>query len=309
MLKIGILHHDIEPAELKFKEMFQQEGCLIDFLDIREVSKEKLLNYDFIFNRVYSSVASRDFKILKKTLFLLKFLERKGIKCVNSLKASIADYSKFELYKFLSEKGIPTPPTIFIGSRKSIKKCSESAVKEFGFPIVVKRNCGGKSYEVNRVHSLDELKTSLNKMFDLAEEQGYGAGFILQKFMKSIRDHDCRVGVIEGQFAFSYARSYISKNSEDKWMSSTSGGSYEFPYAATTPEIEISINANLAVDSSFSESDIILTEEGPYIIEVNPTPGYFVDSIDDLERMKIFVEKIINESKPERSQTPAEFYN
>ena len=88
-LKIGILHHDLELAELKFKEIFENKGCFVDFINVKDVSEDQLLNYDIIFNRVYSSVASRDFKILNKTLFLLKFLEEKSVKCINSFKSSL----------------------------------------------------------------------------------------------------------------------------------------------------------------------------------------------------------------------------
>ena len=297
-LKVAILHHDIEPTESKFKELFEQKECLVDFIDIRVALEEEFLDYDLVFNRVYTTVAAGDFEILNKTLCLLKNLEEKGINCVNSFKSSLADYSKFELFNLLSSFGIPTPPTIFINSKNSIKKCLKKASKEFGFPLVIKRNCGGKSYQVTRANSFDESVKILEEMFDLAEKQNYHSGFVLQKFVKPLKEHDCRVGAVNGEFIFSYARSYISKNSEDKWISSTSNGSYEFPYSATQEEQEIAIKANLATGSFFSESDIILTEDGPFVIEVNPTPGYFVDSIDDIERMEKIVNSFVNSVRP-----------
>ncbi|PIN94333.1 hypothetical protein COU53_04065 [Candidatus Pacearchaeota archaeon CG10_big_fil_rev_8_21_14_0_10_30_48] len=293
-LKIAILHHNIEPTEIKFNEYFIQEGCEVFFFDIRQVKIEDLFDCDLVFNRVYSSIASQDFKVLSKTLSLLKSLEERGIKCVNSYLASLADYNKYELYKLLKKQKIRTPPTLFIKSRKKIEVVSDKAIKNFGLPIVAKRNCGGKSYEVSLAHSKEELLQILNKMFDLAEDQNYGAGFILQKFMKSVRNHDCRVAVVEGNFLYSYSRSFIPRNSKYKWMASTSGGSVERPYNSTKEEIEIAKKANLAINSSFSESDIILTSKGPCIIEVNPSAGYFIDSIDDLERMKLIVKNLIN---------------
>ncbi len=293
-MRIAILHHDIEPTELKFRELFLQQGCIVNFYDIRKVSEKDLSSYDIVLNRVYSSVASRDFNILNKTLYLLKNLEKMNIRCINSYFASLADYNKYKLFKALHENDIPTPSTIFVGSKKEIRLYAKRAIKEFGFPIVVKRNCGGKSYEVSRVDSYKELIFTLNKMFELAEKQNYKAGFIIQKFIKSTRKHDCRVGVVNGEFLFSYARSFISRNSEDKWMASTSGGSIEFPYSCTNDEIELALKSNEAIGASFSESDIIMAKEGPYVIEVNPTPGYFINSIDDLDRMNLVVQKILN---------------
>jgi len=299
-MKIAIIHHDLEFTENKFKQMFEDRGCYVDFLDIRKINREneeQLKNYDIILNRVYSSVASRDFNSLLKTLALLKRLEENNIKCINCLGASLTDYSKYELYKVLSTYGIPTPSTIFVSSKKYIKNSREKAIKNFGFPIVIKRNCGGKSYDVTRVYSLNELTYKLKNSFKLAEEQGYKGGFLLQKYIESVREHDCRVAVIEGKFAFSYARSFISRNSKDKWMASTSGGSSEFDYKALSEEKEIAIKANLAIGASLSESDVIMTKTGPYIIEVNLTPGYFVDNTKDLNRMKLIVDNIISHNK------------
>jgi len=74
-MKVAILHHDIEPVEFRFREFFENKGVKADFFDIREVHEEELFDYDLVFNRVYSSVASRDFAVLNKTLHILELLE------------------------------------------------------------------------------------------------------------------------------------------------------------------------------------------------------------------------------------------
>jgi len=297
-MKIVILHHDIEPPELKFKDLFLNEGATVDLRDIREVSIEELLDYDVVFNRVYSSVASRDFDALVKTLTLLKGLQERGVKCVNSYESMMLDYSKYELFKALSKIGIKTPPTILINSTRSIKKIALKAIEEFGFPLVVKRNCGGKSYEVTRAHTEEELITTLKEMFKKGKLERYRGGFLLQKFIKPLRDHDCRVGVVNGEFIFSYARTLKPRNSEDNWMASTSNGSVEFLYSPTEEEKNIAITANNLLGVSFSESDVSLTSEGPYIIEINLSPSYFLDSLDDVERMRIIVKEIVGAPAP-----------
>ncbi|MEX0920312.1 MAG: ATP-grasp domain-containing protein [Candidatus Pacearchaeota archaeon] len=292
--KVALLHHDMESPELKFKELFEQRGVLIDLVDIRSTSKKELLDYDLIINRVYSSVVSRDSDILKKTLNLLRILEISGKKCINSYRSSRADYSKFELFKELSSKGIPTPKTVFLNSEHRIEKVSKLAEKRLGFPIVVKRDCGGKSYDVDMVKSFDDLVSSLKEKFRVASQEGYNKGFILQEFVSSVREHDCRVGIVGGNFEFSYARSFIPRGSEEKWIASTSGGSVEFEYSPSEAEVNVAMRAASVLDASFSESDIIMTSKGPFVIEVNISPSYFVDSIDDLHRMEIIVNNLIN---------------
>lgn len=300
--KIAILHHDIEPPEIKFKEIFENKGFGVDLIDIRKTSKRELLDYSLIMNRVYSSVASRDFKMLRKTENLLKNLEKEGKTCINSSKVSSIDYSKFKMFKELSRLGIPTPKTLFVKSSERIQEVSEKAVRKLGLPIVIKRDCGGKSYDVSKVNSLNELVTSLRDKFEVSKEQNYAGGFILQKFIVSNRDHDCRVGFVEGEFAFSYGRSFVSRDSDEKWIASTSGGSMEFDYSAGADEINVARMANLGLNISFSESDVIMTNDGPCIIEVNISPGYFIDSIEDLRRMETIVERILSKYFSLRSE-------
>lgn len=291
---IAILHHDIEPAEIKFKELFLNRGCNVSLFDIRSVSEKELKNFDFVFNRVYSSVASRDYEMLSKTLKLLKKLDKIGIICANSHIASKADYSKYDLYKLLVKNNISTPKTFFVKTDKEISTVSKKALSKLSFPIVVKRNCGGKSYEVKRVYSEKELLSSLREMFDLAKKQNYLGGLLIQEFVPSIRDHDCRVAISNNNFLYSYARTFISRDSEDKWLASTSGGSYEVNYNSTFEEISLAKRANKAINCLFSESDVIMTKNGPCIIEINPSAGYFVESEDDLNRMEVIVQSFLN---------------
>ena len=291
---IAILHHDLEPAEIKFKELFLNKGCNVSLFDIRFVNEKDLKNFDFVFNRVYSSVASRDYETLSKTLKLLRKLEKKGVICVNSYLASKADYSKYELYKLLVKNNVYTPETFFVKTDKEISTVSKKALSKLSFPIVVKRNCGGKSYEVKRVYSEKELLSALREMFDLAKKQNYLGGLLIQEFVPSIRDHDCRVAISNNNFLYSYARTFISRNSEDKWLASTSGGSYEVNYDSTFEEISLAKKANKAINCLFSESDVIMTKNGPCIIEINPSAGYFVESEDDLNRMEAIVQSFLN---------------
>ena len=117
-MKIIILHHDLEPEEIKIKEILEQKGFLAELKDIRDVDIEEIEGNSVVLNRVYASVANRDFSSIEKTLDLLKKLEAKGIPCINSYFTSLYDYNKFEAYKKLKENGILTPETILVDSEQ-----------------------------------------------------------------------------------------------------------------------------------------------------------------------------------------------
>ena len=100
-MKIAILHHDLEDSEKKMQELLVEGGILVKMLDVREASIEDFYDVSFVLNRVYASVANRDYSSISKTLALLKALEEKNIKCLNSYLTTFYDYSKYDSYKNL----------------------------------------------------------------------------------------------------------------------------------------------------------------------------------------------------------------
>jgi glutathione synthase/RimK-type ligase-like ATP-grasp enzyme len=293
-MKITILHHDLEPAESKLRDLFEDRGVIVDLVDVRDADFDLLKGSDLIINRVYSSVASRDYASVVETLSLLKKLESSGVECLNSYIASLYEYSKFDAYKVLSEQGVLTPSSIFVDFEDNIDSVCGKAVEELGMPIVIKRNCGGRSQDISRVNSEKELNKVLREKFESAKENGYGGGFILQEFIRSSRDFDCRLGVINGEFSFSYKRSLISYNSKDKWLASIGKGSVMGNYDALDVEVKLALEVNDVTKCTFSESDVIFTEDGPCVIEINPIPGYDIDDEHDMTNLQKFVEFVVN---------------
>lgn len=292
-MRVAILHHDLEFAEKKIAEVFKEKGHDSYLIDVRSAKPSDFENTDLVLNRVYASVANRDYQSIKKTLELLKELEEKGIECLNSYRTSVFDYDKYLSSVAMTEAGIQNPQTILIDENKDTKETAEYLVKELGFPIIIKRNIGGRGKDVSRVSTAEEIVINLEDKFMTSKEEGYLGGFIAQEFAKTNRDHDCRLGVINGDVVFSYSRSLIASNSEDKWLASTSNGSTEGIYEAEDIEKKMGIKASNSIGAQFNELDIMFTDEGPTIIENNPTPNYF-DEIDDHKRIEQFVYVILN---------------
>jgi len=291
-MKVAILHHDLEHAEKKIYELFKEGDHEAFLIDIRNAKVGDFDNVDLVLNRVYASVANRDCLSIQKTLELLKELEDRGIFCLNSYKTSLFDYNKYASFLSMQEKGIPTPKTIFIGQDSmNLDTVCKKLMDELSFPMIVKRNIGGRGKDISRVGDSDELLRDLENKFDNALKENYFGGFVAQEFIKSNRDHDCRLGVIDGKVAFSYSRSLIAYGTKDPWLASTTNGSVEGIYEAESGEKEIGLLASDSIGSRFNELDIMFSEEGPIIIENNPTPNYF-DCAEDLERIEAFVSKV-----------------
>ncbi len=293
-MRIGILHHDLEFAEKNIAEVLTKKGAETELVDIREQGIERILEKcDLVLNRVYASVANRDYSSIPKTLELLKSLEQKGIICINSYKTSLFDYNKYESFLKMKEEGLPTPETILIENEENLEEKTKEICERLKFPLIIKRNIGGRGKDISRITTYEDALKNLKEKFKNAKKEGYGGGFIAQKFIKSSRNHDCRIGVINGNVEFSYSRSLISLNSEDAWLASCTNGSVEGIYNAEKPEKEISLKASKKIGSEFNELDIMFTKKGPVIIENNPTPNYF-DEPEDRKRIAQFTDIILN---------------
>ena len=291
--EVAIVHHDLEETEKKLAELLKDQGVKVRLVDIREAKINDFLKSDLVLNRVYASVANRDYSSIRKVLVLSKWLEKIGIKCLNSYQTSLFDYNKFEAYKIMKENDIPTPETIFIKDLEEVENSIEACIEIFPFPMVIKRNAGGRGKDISKVESKEELKKELKNKFEIAKQEKYEGGFIVQELLKPSREYDSRIGITAGDFCFSYKRSLVSLDEKEAWIASTSNGSMEDDYEASLEERELAAKASKLIGAEYNELDIYFTENGPSIIEHNPTPNYFVDDVDDLERMQKFVDFII----------------
>jgi RimK family alpha-L-glutamate ligase len=290
-MKIIILHHDLEETEIKIKSFLEERGMSVSLLDIRNVDFESFKEVDIVLNRVYASVANRDYKSIQKTLKFLKLLEEKGIYCWNSYKTTLYDYNKFESYRLLKANNIPTPETLFIGSKNDISLFVEDASKYLGFPMIVKRNSGGRGKDVSKVNSNEELKKDLLRKFKNAEKEGYEGGFIAQEFIHSSKSFDCRLGVIDSKIAFHYGRTLISIRGGKKWLASVSKGSKRVNCDISEIENDLGLKVSRLINSDFNVVDLMFTEKGPVVIENNPTPNYNPNS-GDVFKEEDFLEAI-----------------
>lgn len=277
-MKIAILHQDLEYQEEVIKSEFEKKGFHCSLFDVRTLVKDDLLSFDLVLNRVFASVANRDYRDNLTTLEILAFLEDNSIKVINSLEATKVDYSKYYASKLLLDNGVLTPKTFFCNDLSNETLSSlDSFLSELSFPVILKRDLGGRAKDLHKVNSKDKLLallkdklTSVNSLDD-----GYAAGYIVQEFVESILDHDYRISVIAGDVCFSSTRSLLDFDGSGKpWLSSASNGSKVLFTDAPRNVIDLAKKSTSVIGALLNEVDIIITAKGPYLIENNPTPNF-----------------------------------
>ncbi len=281
---IGIIYDGKKKADWaikSFKEEFEKRSisvCLFDANQIEVVLPlkslenhsipefEKLVRegYKIWMNRIYPSDSDRG--VIDKGLSIVSWLNSRNYVTINPLTACAADYDKNFAYQLMREYDVPTPKTKLITGRNGDL---EELAKEFSFPLIVKRNTGGKGLGVRKINSKEELKEFFSS------EEMFSEKYLVQEFVKSCKNYDVRIGVVDGEALISYGRTFVKKgNGEGDWMASCNHGSRIIDYEASEEEKRLAVLASKAIGAKLNEVDIQITKDGHVIIENNPSPGY-----------------------------------
>jgi len=294
-MKIIILHHDLEWTEQEIEKIIQNKfNGEVHKFDIRNTSIEEIkkTNPTLILNRVYASVANRDFESLKKNLNLLKELEKQGFLIINSLETSKSDYSKNYAFQQMQKNQISTPKTIVFSKKLDISQ----TIKELGgFPVIIKRDSGGRGKDLQKCESIEEIFQAVNQIKNSPE---YYGEIIIQEFIVPKTDYDYRVWVIGGNIIFHHTRNLISqKENEKPWLASRSLGSNIQIKKQELPQeiIELAKKASKSIKADFNVLDIMESEKGFVVIENNPTPNLRPEyqEIIGFDPVEFLIEQII----------------
>lgn len=274
MKNIAILHEELERPEKELeKHLLKRDNIHVKRFDIRINTFKDIMNFNptIVLNRVYASVANRNWKMIKFSLKLIKKLEKKGIMVINSFNTTKADYSKYRAYILMKSAGIRTPKTIrytkYLSLTNMVKKLG-------GYPIIVKRDSGGRGIGLAKCTSKEEMGTAIAS---IKNSEDYRGEIIFQEFVESIEPKDYRICIVDNEVIYYHGRELISMNSSEKpWIASKSLGSKIFPVKKEVPQDlkKFVVRATNSIGAIFDVLDVIKTKKGYTVIEHNPTPSF-----------------------------------
>jgi RimK family alpha-L-glutamate ligase len=295
-MNIGILVQDLEDQEKEIQLELERKGISSEIIDVRKTNLEYLSKKDLILNRVFASVANRDYKDNLKTLDYLEKLEEKGTRCVNSFFTTLCDYNKYFSSKVMKDNGVINPETFLVQNESHLVK-AKNFFKEYGEkrnqPVVFKRNMGGRGKEIFLISNKKELE---KKVLESLSNKDYNAGYILQEFIKSDLPYDYRISVIGEKIVYSMTRSFIDSGDGNSWISSMTLGSKETLVDAPEKVKEAAIKATKSIGAFFNDVDIIVKDDVPYIIENNPTPN-FAKRKEASKKKELVIKNLVEEIK------------
>jgi len=166
--------------------------------------------------------------------------------------------NKFYSMKILAESNVNVPDSVYTISPDT----AVDAAKKLGYPVIMKTIGGAGGTGVMRASSESELKPVMDTM------KAFKQDICLQEY-KEHDGTDNRILVI-GDHTVGYQR---SSSGENEWRSNIAEGGTRKKAEITDELRETALTAARSTGFDICGCDIIDTDDGAYVLEVNGAPG------------------------------------
>lgn len=214
----------------------------------------ELANYDAVIPRIGASVTFYGAAVVRQ-------LEMMGVFCVNDSVAITRARDKLRSLQLLSKKGIGLPITGFAHSLDEIKDLIKMVG---GPPLVIKFLEGTQGIGVILVETSKAARSVLEAFF------GLKVNIMVQEYIKESGGADIRCFVVGGQVVAAMKR---QAKSPEEFRSNLHRGGIATSIDITEEERNMAIRTAHIIGLNVAGIDIVRSNRGPLIMEVNASPG------------------------------------
>ncbi|MEP1356334.1 MAG: 30S ribosomal protein S6--L-glutamate ligase [Tateyamaria sp.] len=266
-LRIAVLSREDNYSTRRLVEVGEARGHTVEvinttrcYMAINAMAPEvhydgkRLPRYDAVIPRIGASVTAYGTAVIRQ-------FETTGTYCVNGSAGITASRDKLHAHQILAGKKIGMPTTAFAASphdTANILGLVGSA------PVIVKllESTQGKGVV------LAETKKAAESVIDAF--RGLRANFLVQDFVKEAAGEDIRCLVVDGKVVASMKRT----GAEGDFRSNLHRGGSAKSVRITKAERETAVRAARAFRLGTSGVDLLRSEAGPKVLEVNSSPGF-----------------------------------
>ena len=266
-LRIAVLSREDNYSTRRLVEVGEARGHTVEvinttrcYMAINAMAPEvhydgkRLPRYDAVIPRIGASVTAYGTAVIRQ-------FETTGTYCVNGSAGITASRDKLHAHQILAGKKIGMPTTAFAASphdTANILGLVGSA------PVIVKllESTQGKGVV------LAETKKAAESVIDAF--RGLRANFLVQDFVKEAAGEDIRCLVVDGKVVASMKRT----GAEGDFRSKLHRGGSAKSVLITKAELETAVRAARAFGLGTSGVDLLRSEAGPKVLEVNSSPGF-----------------------------------
>lgn len=267
-MNIGILSRDRHLYTVKrLREAANEAGHRPVFLNILKCALctqtdklaiyyqgKKLAKLDVVLPRIGTTVTNYG-------LAVVRHFEEMGTPMVNSSRAIQMSRDKFSTMQLFARRGIPIPKTILLKSITGLEKII-SLVD--GTPCILKTNTGTQGIGVMLAESPEATQSILEAVWALSERD-----IQIQAFVDESRGKDIRALVVGDEVVAA-----MERVSTAGFRSNIHRGALGRLVHLDDEQYEVAIKAARALGLNVAGIDMILTNDGPVVLEANSSPGF-----------------------------------
>jgi glutathione synthase/RimK-type ligase-like ATP-grasp enzyme len=255
-LKVAILCNKVDWTERELLTLFNLRNHESHFFTIDD---PEIFESDLVINRYTpTSVSSDKNFILVNYLEVIDKLKSLNIPVINGKNASICNLNKAASSVVMNIDMIRTPLTIVCNNPDSALLIAKEMLK---FPFVKKPVMGSEGKDVKLVETQQQI-----------QKENWSTDYALQPFLRSIETHDYQIYICDNTLLFGHRRKLT-----DSWLGSLQKGSEIESIDNSQIPIDViaeAMRATKAINAWLNCCDIIMTKDGPYVIENNTTPTF-----------------------------------
>ncbi|WP_295899571.1 30S ribosomal protein S6--L-glutamate ligase [uncultured Vibrio sp.] len=214
---------------------------------------EELPHYDAVIPRIGSSITFYGTAVVRQFEMMNTF-------CINESAAITRSRDKLSSLQLLSKEGIGLPRTGFANKPDKIKDLIKNVG---GAPLVVKLLEGTQGIGVVLADT-DKAAESIIEAF-----MGLKANILVQEFIQEAKGADIRCFVVGGKVIAAMKR----QAGEGEFRSNLHRGGTAQLVKLTKEERATAVNAAKAMGLNLCGVDILQSDRGPVVMEVNSSPG------------------------------------
>jgi len=266
-LRIAVLSREDNYSTRRLVEVGEERGHTVEVIDttrcymaINAMAPEvhydgaRLPRYDAVIPRIGASITPYGTAVIRQ-------FETIGTYCVNGSAGITASRDKLHAHQVLASKRIGMPTTAFAASPKDTSNLMGLVGTA---PLIVKllESTQGKGVV------LAETKKAAESVIDAF--RGLKANFLVQDFVKEAAGEDIRCLVIAGKVVAAMKRT----GADGDFRSNLHRGGSAKVVRISKEERETALRAARAFGLGKAGVDLLRSENGPKVLEVNSSPGF-----------------------------------
>ena len=240
---------------------------------------EKLSKYDAILPRISNAMTRYGCAVVRQ-------FEMQGVYTASSSVAITRSRDKLRAAQILAKYDVDTPKTLVSRNTSDI----DDLLEQIGLPVIIKLAKGTHGNGVILADTRKAAKSALQAFYLYNED---GTNILLQEFIKESAGTDIRAFVVGNQVVASMQRESL----DDDFRSNLHQGGAGNPIKLTSEEKKIALKAAKAMGLHICGVDLMRSERGPLVLEVNASPGFGIEKVTGRDVASKIIEYIEKNAK------------